>query len=98
MTGVVLYPINEEAISGSYLVAEIELTEATLEWCMGIWDLSDWRLQLDLEPATIDAVLDLFAQRGPRLCDIVTAARDPESPAGLARRAAVEQWEQHDPD
>ncbi len=48
MTGVVLYPINEEAISGSYLVAEIELTEATLEWCMGIWDLSDWRLQLDL--------------------------------------------------
>jgi hypothetical protein len=35
----------------------------------------------------IDAVLDVLAERSPRLRDIVAAARDPASSAGLARRA-----------
>jgi hypothetical protein len=45
-----------------------------------------------------DFALDLLAQCGPRLCDFVTAARDPESPPGIARRADLEQWKERDPD
>jgi hypothetical protein len=37
----------------------------------------------------ISAALDLIAQRGPRLAEIVTAARDPHSPEGQRRRAAI---------
>jgi hypothetical protein len=49
-------------------------------------------LELDLAPEVVDAVLDVLAERSPRLRNIVTAARDPASPAGVARRAALEQW------
>ena len=43
--------------------------------------------------------LDVLAigQRGSHFADIVTAARDPESSEGRARRAALHQWE-HDRD
>ncbi|WNG88515.1 hypothetical protein C6A87_004535 [Mycobacterium sp. ITM-2016-00317] len=55
-------------------------------------DSSEWTLELDLPPEVIDAVLDVLANRGPRIRDIVTAARDPSSPAGIAQRDALQEW------
>jgi hypothetical protein len=40
----------------------------------------------------IDTVLDLLARRGPEFAEIVTAARVPESPTGIARRTALDEW------
>jgi hypothetical protein len=71
--------LGGEAISGSYLLAGTEIAE--LMFCH---DSSHWTLQLDLEPTVVDAVLDLLFQRSPQLSEIVTAARDPASPPGLA--------------
>ncbi|MGV9763602.1 hypothetical protein [Micromonospora tulbaghiae] len=42
----------------------------------------------------VDAILDVLAHRSRPLAEIVEAARNPESPAGLARKAWLEQWEQ----
>ena len=53
-------------------------------------DTSEWTLGLDLEPAMTDAILDMLAQRGPQFSEIVNAARDPGSTAGVARRAALD--------
>jgi hypothetical protein len=58
----------------------------------GDLDSSEWRLELDLAPKVSDAVLDMLAERSPRLRDTVTAARDPASPAGVARHTALEEW------
>jgi hypothetical protein len=61
-------------------------------------DSSEWRLGLDLEPAMIDRVLDLLTRSGPEFSEIVTAATDPESPAGIARRSALERESRADRD
>jgi hypothetical protein len=79
--------LNGAGIPGSRLAAECE---TRMGW--GDEDSSEWRLELNLAPDVIDAVLDVLVERGPRLRDIVTAARDPASPAGIARRAALEEW------
>lgn len=47
-------------------------------------------LQLGVGREVIDAALDLIADREPEYRDIVTAARDPESPAAKARDARME--------
>jgi hypothetical protein len=79
--------LNGVGIPGSRLAAECE---TRMGW--GDEDSSEWRLELNLAPDVIDAVLDVLAERSPRLADIVTAARDPASPAGVARRAALGEW------
>jgi len=81
---------NGVGVPGSFLAAG-----AGMEWGSGYLDLdsSEWELELNLVPAVIDAILDVMAERQvPRLCEIVTAARDPASPAGVARRDALEEW------
>jgi hypothetical protein len=78
---------NGVGIPGSRLAAA---TETGMSW--GTDDSSEWRLELDLSPDVVDAVLEALAERGPRFRDIVTAARNPTSPAGVARRAALEEW------
>jgi hypothetical protein len=85
--------INEcdgEDIAGSYLIAGRKIDE---DQAMCAHDSSEWRLSLNLEPLVIDAVLDLIARCGPEFSEIVTAARDPESPSGIARRTALDEWE-----
>ena len=57
----------------------------------------DWTMELNLDPVMIDSILDELAQRGPRYLAIVTAARDPGSPDGLALRAALDRWERENP-
>jgi hypothetical protein len=79
--------LNGVGIPGSRLAAECE---TGMGW--GDEDSSEWRLELDLTPEAISAVLDLLAERSPELSNIVTAARDPASPAGVARCAALEEW------
>ncbi|WP_406077284.1 hypothetical protein [Micromonospora sp. NBC_00858] len=79
---------NGEAVPGSRLV-EVDQENRIF----GCYDSSEWTLQLALEPPVVNAVLDVLAGRGPRLAEIVEAARRPDSPAGLARRARLEQWE-----
>jgi len=86
---------NGESVAGSYLVAGRESSD---EEGYLVLDSSEWALELHLDPIVIDRVLDLFARRGPRFSDIVTAARDPASPAGLARQAALAKWEQNHED
>jgi len=86
---------NGESFAGSYLVAG---TESSDKGDYLVLDSSEWNLELDLEPAMIDAVLGLLAQRSSQHSDIVTAARDPASPASLARQAALEYWERNHDD
>jgi hypothetical protein len=57
-------------------------------------DSAQWELSVGLDQATTELVLDSIARRGGQFAEIVTAAREPESPQGKARRAALEQWEQ----
>jgi hypothetical protein len=80
-------------ISGDFLVAGLDGDLSDLGM-MGIYSSSEWTLDVILDKTMADAVLDRLDARGGRLRDVVTAARDPESPAGKARRAAVEQLEQ----
>ncbi|SCL26107.1 hypothetical protein GA0070624_3239 [Micromonospora rhizosphaerae] len=80
---------NGEAVPGSRLV-EVDQENPIF----GCYDSSEWTLQLELEPPMVDAILDVLADRSPRIAEIVEAARNPESPAGLARKAWLEQWEQ----
>ena len=56
-------------------------------------DSAHWELSVGLDRPTIEQVLDAIAERGEPFADIVTAARDPESPQGKARRDALEEWE-----
>jgi hypothetical protein len=79
---------NGQIIAGSHLVAGKEIDE---EQAMCTYDSSEWCLSLDLEPAMIDGVLDLLTRYGAEFAEIVGAARDLESPAGIARREALEQ-------
>ncbi len=81
---------NGAGVPGSRLVAGTKE-----ELGSGTHDSSEWTLELDLAPEVVDAVLDVLAERSPRLGDIVTAARDPDSPAGLARRAALNEWSEY---
>jgi hypothetical protein len=50
---------------------------------------SEFALELNVAHEVIDAALDLIAEK-PEFQDIVTAARDPESPAARARDARIE--------
>lgn len=80
-----MHGCNGTVVPGSLLAAGAEAE-------LGGWgdeDSSEWTLELDLDPAVIEAVLDLLAERSPRLCNIVTAARYPESRAGRAREARL---------
>ncbi|OBH86160.1 hypothetical protein A5680_06100 [Mycobacterium sp. E2989] len=80
---------NGVSVPGSRLAAG---AEAPLDF--GDADSSEWILKVDLDEDFTKVVLDSLAQRSPRLAEIVTAAREPDSPAGLARRAALEAWSQ----
>ena len=51
---------------------------------------SEWDLTVEIDDATVELALDEIARRSPRLSEIVTAARQPDSPPGKARRVAVE--------
>ena len=75
---------NGEQVWGNRLVADFSAAPS-----IGGNDSSEWNLELDLPSSVISAALDLIAQRGPRLAEIVTAARDPHSPEGQRRRAAI---------
>jgi hypothetical protein len=75
---------NGEQVWGNRLVADFPTRPS-----IGANDSSEWNLELDLPSSVISAALDLIAQRGPRLAEIVTAARDPHSPEGQRRRAAI---------
>lgn len=81
---------NGVGVPGSFLCAA-----ARMGWGSGYLDLdsSEWQLELNLAQAVIDAILDVIAEREePLLCEMVTAARDPASPAAVARREALEEW------
>jgi hypothetical protein len=84
---------NGTVVPGSLLAAA---AEAELGW--GDLDSSEWTLELDLDPAVVEAVLDVLAERSPRLCDIVTAARYPESRAGRAREARLQEMYEPEPE
>jgi hypothetical protein len=62
------------------------------------YDSSEWSVGLNLKAAMIESVLDLLTRCGPELSEIVTAAADPASPAGIARRRALETESQDDQD
>jgi hypothetical protein len=73
-------------IAGDFLVAGLKGSEDM----MGSYASSEWTLYVGLDKSKVDDVLDRLTARGGKLCDIVTAARDPKSPAGQARRTAIE--------
>jgi hypothetical protein len=56
-------------------------------------DSAVWQLSVNLDPATVELVLEAIAARGGQFADIVTAARDPKSEQAKARRVALEEWE-----
>jgi hypothetical protein len=58
-------------------------------------DSALWQLSVNLDPTTVERVLDAIAARGGRFADIVTAAGDPESEKAKARRVALEEWERY---
>lgn len=76
---------NGERIQGSWLAAGIASDDS-----FGVSDSAEWTLRLNLEPDVTEAVLERLAEQSIKLREIVTAGRDPDSPAGQARRAAVE--------
>jgi biotin operon repressor len=57
----------------------------------GDTDTSVWTLELAVPGNAGWITLDLLAERNERLSAIVTAAREPDSPEGRARQAALEQ-------
>ena len=73
-----------EPVWGNRLVADFAAVPT-----IGSYKSSEWNLELDLPSSVISAALDLIAQRSPRLAEIVTAARDPHSPEGQRRHAAI---------
>lgn len=75
---------ERKSVSGTYLAAGI--TEYAYSFGVGGY----WDLTLNLSPDLVTEVLDLIVQ-DEDLTDIVTARRDPESPAGRARRVALEE-------
>lgn len=76
-------------IAGDFLVAGLEGSPDDLGM-MGVHSTSEWTLDVGLDKSKVDEILDRLTARGGKFRDIVTAARDPESPAGQARRAALE--------
>lgn len=78
---------NGVSLPGSRLAAG-----STAEFGFGDSDSEEWRLSVDMTPEMIDVALDILAARSPRLQQIVTAGRDPESPAGRVRKAALDSW------
>lgn len=59
----------------------------------GDTDTSQWCLEASLPRGATSLAFELIAGRGERLSAIVEAARIPTSPAGLARGAALVEWE-----
>jgi len=78
---------NGVSLPGSRLAAG-----STAEFGFGDSDSAEWMLALSMTPEMEDAALDILAARGPRLREIITAGREPESPAGQARKAALDAW------
>ncbi len=74
-------------IAGDYLMAGTDY----LEEVMGAYRTSEWTLDIGLDSSTVSAVLDRIVERGGPLADIVIAAREPDSPPGRARRAALDE-------
>ena len=82
----------DSVIAGDYLAAGLDIDPDLA--MMGIYRSSEWTLDVRLDESIVEAILDRLAARGGRLRDIVTAARDPNSPAAKVRRAAVRALEQ----
>ena len=82
-----------EPVWGNRLVADF----ATMP-SIGAYESSEWNLELDLSVSVISSALDLVAQRSPRLAEIVNAARNPDSPEGQRRLAAIAQATNDDED
>lgn len=59
----------------------------------GDTDTSQWCLEASLPRGATSLAFELIAERGERLSAIVEAARIPTSAAGLARGAALVEWE-----
>jgi hypothetical protein len=53
---------------------------------------SEWTLRVEIDKETIECALDEISHRSEATSEIVTAAREPDSPAGKARQAALEAW------
>ena len=64
----------------------------------GDTDTSEWTLELAMPGSAGSAALNVMAERNERLSAIVTAAREPDSPEGRARQAALEQWSRNQAD
>jgi hypothetical protein len=75
--------------SGDFLVAGLADNPSELGM-VGVHASSEWTLYVGLDQSKVDDILDRLTARGGKLGDIVTAAREPESAAGRARRAAIE--------
>lgn len=82
-----LHPDGYDRINGDDLAAGItQYAEG-----FGSSPTAEWGMSLNLDDAVIHKVLDLLSETDPQLADIVTAARDPESPPGRARAAALKE-------
>jgi hypothetical protein len=82
-----------EPVWGNRLVADFTTLPA-----IGAYESSEWNLELDLPASVISSALDLVAQRSPRLAEIVNAARNPHSPEGQRRLAAIAEATNDDAD
>lgn len=78
---------NGVSVPGSRLAAG-----STAEFGFGDSDSAEWNLSVDTSSEVIDIALDILAARSPRIRDIVTAAVDPGSAPGRARKAALDAW------
>jgi hypothetical protein len=79
----------EGDIAGDYLMAGMDIPELMI----GAYESSEWTFDLGLNQSMTEAVLDRIVERGGRPADVVTAAREPNSPPGQARRTALEAFE-----
>jgi hypothetical protein len=52
---------------------------------------AEWTLSVSLDRDIIGRVLDLLSDLDPRIADIVTAGREPDSPQGRARAEALQE-------
>jgi biotin operon repressor len=64
----------------------------------GDTDTSEWTLELAMPGSAGSAALNVIAERNERLSAIVSAAREPDSPEGRGRHAALEQWSRNQSD
>ena len=79
---------NREHLEGGWLCAGSKTRPP-----FGDADTSHWCLDVSLPHGATSLAFDLIAARGGRFSTIVEAARMPNSAAGLARGAALVEWE-----